>query len=106
MNKEMVFHCIKSARYKNIWSMNVAAQSFTRISLDRFKPYIMLGQTALLTLFLYSIGVMADIRSCNEVIEFSDPRNDFFIGNITSKLVRKREIDPIFIGHPKTQVIE
>lgn len=65
---------------------------------------VMQKRTVFLSLFLLPIFTMADIRSCNEVIEHSDPkRNNFFIGNITSKLVQKREVEPIFIGHPKTQ---
>lgn len=65
----------------------------------------MLDRAILLPLLVFSVRIMADIHSCNDVLENSDPKNDFFIGNITSKLVRKREIDPIFVGHPKTQVI-
>lgn len=47
--------------------------------------------------------VVGDMGSCNDVIEHTDSSNDFFVGNITSKLVQKRQVDPIFIGHPKTQ---
>nr|QGW45447.1 ionotropic receptor 21a [Bradysia odoriphaga] len=63
----------------------------------------MLGRVVFISLTIFLTCVTADIRSCNEVIEYSDPRSNFFVGNITSKLVRKRQVDPIFIGHPKTQ---
>lgn len=57
----------------------------------------------LLTLFLLPTFTLCDTGSCNDVIEHTDTKNTFFIGNITSKLVHKREIEPIFLGHPKTQ---
>lgn len=57
----------------------------------------------ILTLFLLPVFIMGDIRSCNDVIEHSDPRNNFFSGNLTSKLIQKREVQPIFLGHPKTK---
>lgn len=60
-------------------------------------------QAVLLSLFLLPIFTLADISSCNDVIDHTDPKNDFFIRNITSKLIRKRDVEPIFIGHPKTQ---
>lgn len=63
----------------------------------------MFERVVYLSLFLIPIFTKADISSCNDVIEHSDPRNNFFIGNITSKLVQKRQVEPIFLGHPKTQ---
>lgn len=63
----------------------------------------MYKRTVFLSLFLLPIFTMGDIRSCNDVIEHRDPRNKFFVGNITSKLVQKREVKPIFVGHPKTK---
>lgn len=63
----------------------------------------MYKRVVFLSLFFLPILTKGDISSCNDVIVHSNPRNNFFIGNITSKLVQKRQVEPIFLGHPKTQ---
>lgn len=73
-----------------------------------FQHYIrsvqdMLERAVFLLLFIFPTLTLGDTSSCNDVIKHSDVKNNFFIGNITTKLVQKREVEPIFIGHPKTR---
>lgn len=59
--------------------------------------------TFFLLLFLYPICTMGDTSSCEEVLKYLEPNDHFYVGNITSKIIQKREVEPIFLGHPKTQ---
>lgn len=59
--------------------------------------------TVFLLLFSYPLCTVGDIASCEEVLQNIDPENHFYVGNITSKIIKKRQVNPIFVGHPKTQ---